>query len=84
MRSWDLSPAQLIYIGDNPDKDFFAPRALGWETARVRLNGQLRSDSEARSPEFSPAHEFGTFADLAAWLRMECRLMPAQEEASTR
>ena len=30
------APAQCLYIGDNPAKDFRAPRALGWRTLRVR------------------------------------------------
>ena len=29
-------PAQCLYIGDNPAKDFRAPKALGWRTLRVR------------------------------------------------
>jgi putative hydrolase of the HAD superfamily len=30
------SPERCIYIGDNPAKDFRAPKALGWATLRVR------------------------------------------------
>jgi putative hydrolase of the HAD superfamily len=30
------APERCIYIGDNPAKDFRAPRALGWRTLRVR------------------------------------------------
>ena len=29
-------PGRCIYIGDNPAKDFRAPRSLGWRTLRVR------------------------------------------------
>jgi len=31
----------LVYIGDNPHKDFVAPRRLGWRTVRVRRPGGL-------------------------------------------
>jgi putative hydrolase of the HAD superfamily len=30
------APERCIYIGDNPAKDFRAPRALGWRTLRLR------------------------------------------------
>jgi putative hydrolase of the HAD superfamily len=26
----------FVYVGDNPTKDFVAPRALGWQTVRIR------------------------------------------------
>jgi len=29
-------PAEYIYVGDNPAKDFIAPKALGWRTLRIR------------------------------------------------
>jgi putative hydrolase of the HAD superfamily len=30
------SAAACVYVGDNPAKDFLAPRKLGWRTVRVR------------------------------------------------
>jgi putative hydrolase of the HAD superfamily len=30
-----LAPAALVYVADNPAKDFRAPRALGWRTIRL-------------------------------------------------
>jgi putative hydrolase of the HAD superfamily len=30
------SHSNYIYIGDNPNKDFIAPNALGWRTIRIR------------------------------------------------
>ena len=35
--STGYSGSDLIYIGDNPIKDFQSPIALGWQTLRVRL-----------------------------------------------
>jgi len=31
----------LIYVGDNPNKDFQAPLKLGWRTIRIRLKESL-------------------------------------------
>lgn len=33
--------AQLLYVADNPAKDFLAPRDLGWRTIRVRRDHGL-------------------------------------------
>lgn len=32
--------ANYVYIGDNPKKDFIAPRALGWKTFCLRSTGR--------------------------------------------
>lgn len=38
--SWpSISTAQLIYIADNPLKDFVTPRARGWRTIRIARQG---------------------------------------------
>lgn len=39
--------ARYIYVADNPNKDFQAPRALGWNTIRVRRPGGLHSAVES-------------------------------------
>jgi putative hydrolase of the HAD superfamily len=54
-----LQPGRLVYIGDNPAKDFTSPIALGWSAIRLRLPGQLHQAApvtepdvlEARTPE---------------------------------
>ncbi len=36
----ELGPGRFAYVGDNPTKDFVAPRKMGWQTIRVvRKNG---------------------------------------------
>lgn len=35
---------QLIYVADNPAKDFVAPRNLGWRTLRIRRPGGLHAE----------------------------------------
>lgn len=39
-----LPAKSLLYIGDNPEKDFQAPLELGWGVARVRRIGSLNFD----------------------------------------
>lgn len=43
-QAWDLPPAEMVYVGDNPHKDFDAPRALGWACVRLRMPGQLHHE----------------------------------------
>jgi putative hydrolase of the HAD superfamily len=44
-------PEGYIYIADNPRKDFIAPRALGWKTARIRRAGGEHAAVEAMPHE---------------------------------
>jgi putative hydrolase of the HAD superfamily len=45
-----LPAGRFIYIADNPAKDFMAPHALGWKTARVRRRGGLHRDVGCNPP----------------------------------
>jgi putative hydrolase of the HAD superfamily len=36
MQTLGNKPTEYVYIGDNPRKDFAAPRQLGWQSIRVR------------------------------------------------
>jgi putative hydrolase of the HAD superfamily len=46
-RAFETAPECCIYVGDNPAKDFRAPKALGWRTLRVRhpLGEHARADA---------------------------------------
>lgn len=37
----DAKGKECVYLGDNPAKDFQAPRQLGWRTVRVRRYGGM-------------------------------------------
>jgi putative hydrolase of the HAD superfamily len=37
----EIPSGNIWYIADNPSKDFFAPRKLGWRTVRIRREGGL-------------------------------------------
>ncbi len=60
--AFGLPPERLVYIGDNPKKDFHAPAALGWQSVRLRLPGQVRESlpHDAVPPTF----EVGSVAAL--------------------
>lgn len=45
-------PASFVYVGDNPLKDFLAPRSLGWKTIRIKRPGALHAARAA-----APGHE---------------------------
>jgi len=44
VRGWELPPESLVYVADNPAKDFQGPRELGWQAVRVRRPGSLHED----------------------------------------
>lgn len=53
-----LTGSELVYVGDNPDKDFIGAAARGWHCIRYRRPEQLRAErptptevTEAASPE---------------------------------
>jgi putative hydrolase of the HAD superfamily len=56
-----LAPERLVYVGDNPAKDFVSPMVLGWSGIRLRLPGQLH---EATPLSEGGVLEVTTVADL--------------------
>jgi putative hydrolase of the HAD superfamily len=53
--------AHLVYVADNPTKDFQAPRQLGWQTLRIRRTGGIYTDrltGEAVDHEVSDLWDF--------------------------
>ena len=49
-RAFETAPERCIYVGDNPAKDFRAPKALGWRTVRVRHPQGEHARADAASP----------------------------------
>lgn len=49
-RTFETAPERCIYVGDNPAKDFRAPKALGWRTLRVRHPEGEHARADAASP----------------------------------
>lgn len=58
---------EFVYVADNPEKDFIAPRALGWKTIRVRrLEGIYAQATDA--PSGSPDQVISSLQGLPAIL----------------
>lgn len=62
-------PNPLVYVGDNPARDFPAPDALGWQTVRVCRPGTWH----AREPDVAP--DRWTAADTPALVTILDRLV---------
>jgi putative hydrolase of the HAD superfamily len=58
----------LVYIADNPAKDFVAPKRRGWPTIRIRLDGQLHRDIEATEPAAAPDFDLRGFEQVMSML----------------
>lgn len=61
---WGCDPGEVVYVADNPTKDFIGPKSRGWLTIRLRLAGQLRGDAEAISPAAAADLEVATLEAL--------------------
>jgi putative hydrolase of the HAD superfamily len=69
--AWKLAPKDLAYVGDNPEKDFAGPRALGWLTVRVRNANQIRYTLEPPGDSFRPEIEIADMAEVMPWLAFD-------------
>lgn len=67
-KKWDLPSSQLVYIGDNPKKDFFPGNRRGWTTLRLKVKGQEHFCLEPSSFEFAPGMEFDSVESLSKYL----------------
>jgi putative hydrolase of the HAD superfamily len=61
------SDRPLVYVGDNPAKDFVAPNALGWTTVQVVRPGGIH-DASRSVPGGTPKHVITSLHDLPAVL----------------
>jgi len=64
---WALAARELVYVADNPAKDFAGPRRLGWATIRLRHPRQLRFTLEATVADHRPDLDLQTPAEVVAW-----------------
>jgi putative hydrolase of the HAD superfamily len=62
-RACEAAPEECVYIGDNPTKDFIAPRQRGWRTIRVRREGTEYGHLEASGAQAADV-EFRDFWDV--------------------
>lgn len=58
------SHTDYIYVGDNPNKDFIAPNALGWRTIRIRRPQGEYALAAASREDGAPQREIVSFDEL--------------------
>jgi putative hydrolase of the HAD superfamily len=63
-KTWRIPHDRLVYIGDNPAKDFIAPTRLGWRTIRLRVRGQLHEHEEVTGSNGVVDHECRSVREL--------------------
>ena len=63
----EARPAECVYVGDNPGKDFVAPNRLGWLTVHLhRADGEYGRIRRSDLPEDHRAqHQIGSLDELA-------------------
>ncbi len=62
-----LEPFSLVYVGDNPAKDFRGARGVGWRSIRIRRPGTLHFEVEPL-PGYEPDLEFPSLKAMKAAL----------------
>jgi putative hydrolase of the HAD superfamily len=60
-----LAAERFVYIGDNPAKDFRAPKVLGWRTIRLRREGGEHARAEPACAEDDADCVITCLTDLA-------------------
>lgn len=61
----DPEGGPLIYVGDNAQKDFIAPNAMGWITVQVVRDGGIH-DRDKMAPGGMPQHRIHSLTELMA------------------
>jgi putative hydrolase of the HAD superfamily len=89
---FEREPADFVYVGDNPGKDFLGPKALGWKTIRIRRAGGLHAaqvvppghDADLTITTLDELDRDDVQGFLAARSRLQDRARPLQpQEALT-
>jgi putative hydrolase of the HAD superfamily len=71
----DLPADQVVYVGDNPEKDFFGARQVGIRTVRVRRAGAEHGHKEPIEPSYAPDLEISALQALPEALGLELGLI---------
>jgi putative hydrolase of the HAD superfamily len=58
---------RMVYVGDNPSKDFVAPNALGWTTVWINRGGGIHAGA-VMADGGKPQHEIGSLDELTPLL----------------
>jgi putative hydrolase of the HAD superfamily len=68
MEAMNLPAKRIVYVADNPEKDFFGPRRLGWQSIRLKLDEQLRCKLKPRGAEDASDVEVHSVLELRSQL----------------
>ena len=81
-RAWGFPSGSIAYVGDNPEKDFTGPRALGWLTVRLRQPGQLhdRQGLEVGPPAAREIREAVELINIVVSARRSAIAPPQREK----
>jgi putative hydrolase of the HAD superfamily len=60
---WGARGGELVYVADNPHKDFKAPRELGWHSIRLRRPGGLHREVESQGDVDVELRDMGELMD---------------------
>ncbi|MFN3147736.1 MAG: HAD family hydrolase [Paracoccaceae bacterium] len=66
-----LGQGPFVYVGDNPVKDFIAPRRMGWLAVRLRRAGGEHAEAEPDGPNAAPHAEIASLDALDDVLRKQ-------------
>lgn len=61
VQDWPVEPHEILWVADNPAKDFQSPEAMGWHSVRINRPGSLHHNVGAPSW----ITELQSLADLA-------------------
>ena len=68
VQEWSgLAPSDLVYVADNPSKDFIAPRRLGWWTIQIARAGRIHMQEPTNS-DHEPHAVISSLLELDACL----------------
>jgi putative hydrolase of the HAD superfamily len=68
VKEWSgVAPSDLVYVADNPSKDFVAPRRLGWWTIQIARAGRVHMQ-EPSDPDHRPHAVISNLLELDACL----------------
>jgi len=68
MASHRVAPSAIVYVADNPAKDFLAPKALGWRTIQIDRPAAVHPRTPPDLDHAAEAH-ITTLADLDATIQ---------------
>jgi len=68
MACFSVNNDECVYVGDNINKDFFAPNKLGWLTIQIKRKNGLHSDF-IKNEEFTPKTKISSLLKLKEILK---------------